>query len=97
MDTNQKIQDLEQRLKVAEDFINSLKSNSSIPLEIDQAFRARFAVSGSSVSVTGTGTPGALIHTVYGGGFPISSDVPPNAGSTVILNINGASYEVLVK
>jgi len=40
---------LEQRIKALEDYINLFKAGHSIPLEIDQAFKARL---GGSLSVS---------------------------------------------
>lgn len=37
----QEIQQLKKKMQAMEDFINSLKSSSSIPMEIDSAFRDR--------------------------------------------------------
>lgn len=85
-------QELKNRVKVLEDFINSLKASHSIPLAVDQAFRKRFfASTDSEESFVDGGDGGSVDVSVYNS-FDVS--VPNVTGKRTVI-IDGVSYDFL--
>lgn len=69
--------------------INSMKASYSFPKTISDAIRKRI---GLGLVSSGTGSVNAA--TVYGS-FPVT--VPAAASSTLVVTVDGTTYELLVK
>ena len=86
------LEQLKRELQELKDWKKSLEASHSIPLNIDQSFRARLG--SEAVRVVGTGTPNTTSTQYFA--FPVDITTI-NSSGTVQLSINGVTYEVLLK
>jgi len=84
---------LKTRVAELENFVSLLKNSSTIPLEIDQSFKDRFAT--GLLKFTGTGV--ATTQNINLSGDPQLITVPAQPTGTVGILVGGAAYNILYK
>ena len=77
------IEILKERIQVLEDFIKSLANYSSIPLEIDQAFRKRFGIVSLNTVINGGTGVATITGILKGNGISPFTSITPLAGSKI--------------
>ena len=95
----EELKKLRQEIEELKNWKKSLETSHSIPLDIDQSFRERFAdlgSTGSVVTVTGTGSYGTD-NIVLSGESPYNFTQPDQPSGTVKVTINSVEYEFLIK
>lgn len=82
------LNELKNRVQVLEDFIKSLQASHSIPLTIDQAFRARFTTSSFVISTKAESSETRSVNEAGVGTYDVLK--PPNGWFEQI--VNGTKY-----
>lgn len=76
---NEQLQQLNDRIKILEDFILSLQADTSIPLEVDRAFSSRLEVAKGSISGKTAASATKIVDSV-----PVM--YPPDGFITITIN-----------
>jgi len=88
----QKVDELTQKVDELMSVVNSLKSSATIPLQIDQAFRARLV----PLSYIGTGSAGT--QGISLSGAPETITVPEQPSGTIaVTTLSGQTYNLYFK
>lgn len=93
-DLQRQIQELKKQLNDLSTKYDNLCDDSTIPLNIDQAFRSRLGGGSSGLYVIGTGGSSAGSTTIYNA-FPVT--VPANPSGCITVTWNGQTYNLLYK
>lgn len=79
------------RIEALEAEIKKLRSSSTIPLEVDRAFRERFGIISGAVFVTTSDIPSALFSA------PLTAVTAPSGGATIDSQARTAINSVITR
>lgn len=93
-DLQRQIQELKRQLDDLSTKYDNLTDDSSIPLNIDQAFRSRLGVGAAGLTLVGTGGSSAGNTTTINA-FPFQ--LPANPSGCITVTWNNQTYNLLYK